>query len=195
MPSNLRFTSRCAGWLPGPFSSLVSALILGETLSVGLVGCATGTYEMLATVAGGEKIRVPLGANGAELANEGGVQIRGATFTRGPEQKILYAFAFTDSRRRGLRQVRVEDVSDDKAVLLVDDAQPKSESDGTWHGVAEPLEFKDPRMSWIMTISNTLRVFRFTLTFSDGQTLVLHQGTFYSPAMKSLVRHTYGETY
>jgi len=169
--------------------------ILGGLLSVGLVGCATGSFEMVATGAGGEKIRVPLGANGVEFTNEAGVQVRMASFAPNADKKIVYEFVFTDHRKRGLRRVRVEDVSDDAAVNLADDAQPKGELDGTWRGGSEALEFNDPRMNWLATISNSLRVFRFTLTFSDGQTLVLHQGTLYPAAMKSAVRHAFGQNY
>ena len=160
-----------------------------------MVGCATGGLEMAMTVAGGQTIRVPMGRNGAELTNEAGVQIRTANFTPNPEKKIVGAFGFTDSRHRVLRSVLVQDVSDNAAATFVDDAQPTSAPDGTWNGQSPPLEFHDSRLSWIGTLSNSMRAFRFTLTFSDGQTLVLHQGTFYSAAIKSTIRHSYGENY
>ena len=150
---------------------------------------------MLATVAGGEKVRVPLGRGGPELTNEDGVQINTASFTLNPDKKIAYVFDFTDSRSRALRSVRVEDVSDAAAVPLVDDAQPRLATAGRWHGEVQPLDLSDPRLGWIATISNSLRVFRFTLTFSDGHTLVLHQGSLYPAAVKAAVRQAFGQNY
>jgi hypothetical protein len=150
---------------------------------------------MVATIAGGEKIRLPMGRGGIAPANEGGVQIQVANFRVSKDKKIIYVFAFTDSRGRALRKVRVQDVSDEAAVTLLDDAQPKSEPDGTWHRETEPLEFGAPRAGWLATISNSVRVFRFTLTFSDGQILVLNQGMFYPAAIKESVRRAFGMTY
>lgn len=150
---------------------------------------------MLATVSGGEKVRVRLDRSGAELANVGGVQIKRANFTLTPEKKFLFAFEFADTRKRPLRHVLVEDVSDAAPVSYVDDAQPKLSADGGWHGEAQPLDISDPRLSWMATISNTLRVFRFTLTFADGQTSIIHQGAFYPAGMKSAVRQAAGLKY
>jgi hypothetical protein len=174
---------------PGP------ALILAGLLSLGIGGCATGDVAMLATIAGGEKVRVPLGRGGPVLTNEAGVQIDTATFMPNPDKKIVYIFAFTDSRSRALRSVRVEDVSDEAAVTIVDSAQPKLSPGGQWQAESEPLDLSDPRLSWFATITNSLRVFRFTLTFSDGQTLVLHQGAMFPAGMKAAVRQAFGQKY
>ncbi len=150
---------------------------------------------MLATIAGGEKIRVPLGRGGPEMTSEDGVQINTASLTLTPEKKIVYVFEFTDRRSRALSGVRVEDVSDTTAAPLVDDVQPKLSAAGRWHGEAPPLDLSDSRLGWIATISNSLRVVRFTLTFSDGHTLVLHQGGLYGAAMKAAVRQSFGQNY
>lgn len=171
------------------------ALVFSGLLLAALAGCATGGVVMLAEIAGGEKVRVPLVRGGAELTNEGGVQINTATFTLTPEKKIAYEFAFTDSRRRALRSVRVEDVSDAAAFTLVEDAQPELSPAGQWRGSAAPIGWGDPRLNWFATISNTVRVFRFTLTFADGQTLVLHQGAVYAAPVKAAIRQAMGQNY
>jgi hypothetical protein len=150
---------------------------------------------MVATVAGGEKIRVALARGATAPTTDDGVQIQVANFTVNKDKKIVYVFAFNDSRGRALRSVRVDDVSDEAAVMLVDDAQPKLEPAGTWHRETEPLEFDDAKVGWFTTISNSLRVFRFTLTFSDGRKLVLHQGMLYPAVLKESVRRTFGLNY
>lgn len=164
-------------------------------LSGGIVGCATGDVAMLATISGGQKIRVAVNRNGAELINEGGVQINSATFTPNADKKIVFVFEFTDSRKRALRSVRVDDVSDDAPALLVESAQPALSATGQWRGESEPLGLSDRRLGWLATIPNSLRVFRFTLTFSDGQTLVIHQGSFFPAPIKSAVRQSLGQNY
>jgi len=160
-------------------------------------GCATGGGDiaMMATISGGEKIRVPLTRGGAELISEGGVQINTASFTLSPEKKVLFVFEFTDTRKRPLRSVRVEDVSGDKPQVMVEDDQPKLSAAAQWHGEAPPLEWNHSRIAWLATISNSLRVYRFTLTFADGQTLVIHQGALFPAAMKSAVRQALGQNY
>ena len=150
---------------------------------------------MQATIAGGGKIRVPMGRGGPEMTNESGVQINTANFTLNPNKTLQYVFEFTDSRNRALRSVQVEDVSDETAVAFVTDLQPKLSAAGRWRGDTPALDLSDPRMSWFSTISNSLRVFRLTLTFADGQTLVLHQGVFYPAPMKAAVRQTFGQNY
>jgi hypothetical protein len=194
---NLPFMFRFAPVFPASWIRMAWALAGVGILSVGLVGCATGggAVEMQATIAGGQKIRVPVSRNGAELVNAGGVQINTASFTLNPEKKIVFVFEFTDSRKRGLRSVRVEDVSDDAPALLVESAPPTLSAAGQWRGESEPLTLSDRRLAWMATLPNSLRVFRFTLTFSDGQTLVIHQGSLFPAPMKSAVRSALGQNY
>lgn len=149
---------------------------------------------MVATISGGEKLRFPIGREGVAMANEGGVKVTMAYFSPKTEKKLTYVFELTDTQKRGLRSVRVEDVSDEKPMLLVDNPEPKASATGQWHGEVE-LEHTDPRVAWLVTLSNSLRVYRFTLTFADGKTLVLHQGSLYPAALKSGIRHMFGQNY
>ncbi|MCX6952728.1 MAG: hypothetical protein NTV51_11270 [Verrucomicrobia bacterium] len=195
MLPNTNASSRRAPRRDRPPARLPWAFLLTGLLGLGAGGCATGDVAMLATIAGGEQIRVPLGRNGAELTNEAGVQINSATFTLNADKKIVFAFEFTDSQHRALRSVRVADVSDEVTPALVDSASPAPTATGQWRGESAPLELSDPRLGWMATVSNTVRVFRFTLTFVDGQTLVLHQGTLYPAVFKSAVRQSLGQKY
>jgi hypothetical protein len=162
---------------------------------LGLVGCATGDVVMMTTIAGGEKIRIPLDRSGVILASEGGIKITSVTYALKPEKHLTYVFGFTDAQKRSLRRVRVEDVSDEAPVALVDTTDPILGAHGEWAGESAPLAATDPRLGWLLGLPNTLRVFRFTFTFADGHTLVLHQGSMFSQAMKSAVRHEFGYKY
>ena len=157
--------------------------------------CATGDVAMMANVSGGQKIRVELGRNGVPLVSEDGVQINTATFAPNADKKIVFVFEFTDGRSRALRSVRVEDVSEETPVLMVESVQPKLSATGQWRGETDPLTLSDRRLGWLATLPNTLRVYRFTLIFSEGKSLILQQGTFFPAAVKSAVRQSLGENY
>ena len=178
-----------------PVGRVGQALILAGLLSLGVAGCATGDVAMLVTIAGGEQVRVPLGRGGPVMTNEAGVQINAATFVFNKDKKVLYVFAFTDSRNRAFRSVRVEDVSDTAPLVVADDAQPKLSATGEWHGESTPFDSGDPRLDWFATITNSVRVFRFTLTFADGQRLELLQGAMFPAQVKAVVRQAYGQKY
>jgi hypothetical protein len=175
--------------------SIGRALALAGLVLLGVAGCATGGVSMVATIVGGEKIRVPIGSNGAALTREGGVQINTASFTVNPEKKFVYVFEFTVDGNRPLRHVRVEDVSDESVVRLIDRPGPTLSAAGRWRGESEPLSNGNGRLKWLATVSNSLRVVRFTLTFADGKTQVLHQGTLFPANLKSVVRHSMGQNY
>jgi hypothetical protein len=174
---------------------LVSLPLLAGLLLLGAGGCATGAVSMVAYIAGGEKILVPIGNSGAVLIREGGVQINAAHFALNPEKKFVYVFGFTVTDKRALSHVRVEDVSDATAVTLVDQPAPTLTPAGGWSGESVPLGTSDPRIAWLATLPNTLRVSRFTLTFADGKTQVLHQGTLYPAGLKTALRQSMGEKY
>lgn len=150
---------------------------------------------MVATIAGGERISVPLGPSGAEPASADGVQVVLASCNLDAEKHIVYSFEFSDARQRGLRSVRVEDVSDAAPFPLVEDVKPAVAAGGRWRGESRPLTASEPGVDWIRTISNTLRVFRLTLTFADGKTLTLHQGSFYPAGAKVALREALGMKY
>jgi hypothetical protein len=179
----------------GPALRLPGMRVALGILLVGLAGCATGSFSMVATIAGGERIAVPVGPNGAEPAHADGVQVELASFSLNAEKNFVYTFEFSDAKRRALRGVRIEDVSDTKPFALVEDAQPVVPAGGRWRGESRPLAASEPGLSWIQTISNTLRVFRLTLTFADGRTLTLHQGSLYPAGSKGPLRQALGMKY
>jgi len=176
--------------LPSPWRPLIAF-----TLATLVAACASsGSLSMLATIAGGEKIAVPLGPRGVEPSKKDDIQIEFSGCALNREKKLVYGFEFSDARGRALRHVRVEDVSDDAPVLLLDDAQPALERN-RWRGTSRLFEPEDPALAWVATITNSLRVFRFTITQADGREIVLHQGAMYPNGMKSGIRQAWGQNY
>ena len=149
---------------------------------------------MRTTIAGGQEVTIPLGSHGIEPARAEGLQVDFASCTLNNEKKLLYGFALSDSQGRTLRRIRVEDVSEDAPILLVDDAQPTFK-DKKWIGSSKPFEPSDPAVAWIATITNTLRVYRFTVTLPDGRDVVLLQGSMFLNPMKAAIRQMWGQNY
>ena len=149
---------------------------------------------MMATISGGEKVAVPLGRGGVEPTKRDGVQTEPVIFNLDADKKLVYLFGFTDAKNRTLKSVRVEDVSDAAPVTLFEDAAPALEK-GRWHKTSAPFGAGQPHLAWMSTITNTVRVFRFTLTFADGQQFVLLQGAMFPSFIKEGVRKAWGEKY
>jgi len=181
-----------------PFSSFLSLWAKRVAASVALVGISgcmiTGDYALVATITGGEKIRVPLGHSGPVLAREGDLQVKQAAFTMNPANQFVYTFELSAPPTRGFQSVRVEDVSDEKSFLLVDETKP-SLVNGRWRHLAAPLGPDAACLRWIFHVDNSLRVYRFTVVEDDGKTVVLYQGSTYSDTVKAVVRKLFGEKY
>lgn len=172
-------------------STLVMALVL-----MAVAGCATGDVAMLVTVASGEKVRVPIGRGGVAPTREDGIEIKPVRFDLDKEKiHLIYSFGFSDARRRGLRSVKVQDVTEAGLPPLVDDAQAALAADGTWSAKGRPISTSDAALKWILSIENTARVFQFTIVFEDGRSLVLNQGAFFPNFVKAAIRHEFGEKY
>ncbi|HVS53859.1 MAG TPA: hypothetical protein VHD62_16000 [Opitutaceae bacterium] len=177
-----------------PAARRISRRCAAGALLIALAGCATGTISMVATIAGGERVRIPVGKKGVEPAEEDGLRVESAIFTLNAEKKLTYIFELSDARNRAWRQVRVEDVSDTAPFVLVEDAQPELKN-GHWRTTSRPFGQSDSNLAWVATITNSVRVFRFTVTFADGKTLTLLQGEMYPDFIKAAARHEWGENY
>ena len=161
--SSTRFTRRSIG-------------VFG-VLSVLLVGCATGDYAYVTTISTGERIQIPL-INGAPApAQKGTITIKFAGLVPNPnpeEKHLKYIFDLEDTSPTPAKSIVVEDVSDERALPMVEDLSPKYVNQ-RWHGFSKPFTKDDEALGWIVHLSNTTRVFQFTVTAADGSKTVLHQ--------------------
>jgi hypothetical protein len=151
---------------------------LGLVCMIGLTGCATGDYAYVKTIATGERIQIPLEKGSPALARKGTVGIlhAGLVPNTAPDQKELYyLFILDDKSPTAPRSVKVEDVTEDNVVLMVDDQKPEFVSQ-RWSGKSRMFDGNDPHLVWITQLGDTMRVFRFTVTAADGSTTVLDQG-------------------
>lgn len=163
-------------------------------LSLCLGACATtGTVRRI-PIAGGKVIDVPIGPRGPGPGEADGYRVVLAGLMPSPESGTnLYRFVFTVPPGATLRRVRVEDVSDERAILLLDDAAPALRDD-QWVGGTAPLAAADPRLAWLYHVVPSLRVFRFTITGGAGRVTELHQLAAYPVFIKEAIRRQRGET-
>ena len=64
-------------------------------------------------------------------------------------------------------------------------------------GMARPsrMTAKDPLLAWVYTVTNSMRVYRFTITDSTGKKTVLYQIGGYPSFIKAAMRSSWGEKY
>lgn len=151
--------------------------IFGVLISALLAGCATGDYAYVTTISTGERIQIPL-INGAPApAQKGNITIKFAGLVPNPnpeEKHLKYIFDLEDTSPTPAKSIVVEDVSDERAIPMVEDLSPKYVNH-RWHGFSKPFTKDDEALGWIVHLSNTTRVFQFTVTAADGSKTVLNQ--------------------
>jgi predicted GH43/DUF377 family glycosyl hydrolase len=165
------------------FGKLFLALLL-----VGLSGCASQTPSVRLLTSGGEKITVDLSRKGAVGPENKDLNVLGAAFLASPQQKKgIYAFALQLKSDVVLRGVKVEDVTETKARLMVDDTSPKV-TGRKWTWSSPPVAPDDSSLAWVQNIDESFRVYRFTIVLADGRQIVMHHTGYYPPFVKARMR-------
>jgi hypothetical protein len=101
---------------------------------------------------------------------------------------LKYAFMFLLKKPIKILRVRVEDVSGNPPVLLVDDTTPKI-SDGRWRAMTSALPMTPDNFPWMFDASDTRKSFRVTVSTLDNGDIVLVQPTkFYAPVKKAIIQ-------
>lgn len=160
-----------------------------------LAGCASGEYTYVKTTSYGDKLRIPLIKGAPERAKKDGIQILQAILLPGggkEKKQAVYMFSFVDTSGVKPTAVRVEDVSDEQPMVLLEDNAPKLNAEGVWVNEPRLMEPTDPAIKWVSYVGETFRVFRFTITKPDGREVVLHQGMSIPAWMKLSMRKTLG---
>jgi hypothetical protein len=160
-----------------------------------LAGCSsTGDYVYQTRTAYGEKLRIPLERGAPLPAQEGTILVRAARLLPlgdGSTKKVFYYFEFVDSSGATPRSVRVEDVTDETPMFIVEDKNPKL-LDNHWVGRSEQLDAASPLLGWVSYIDDSMRVYRFTVVTADGKELILNQAWSVPAWFKAAMRKTLG---
>jgi hypothetical protein len=90
-----------------------------------------------------------------------------------------------------LRSIRIEDVTEGSAVLLINDQAPQVEANA-WTGYTGAIEPSASALPWLFDNAPSKRTFRFTVTDLNGQDSVLEQTVTYSVKTKKDLIKWYG---
>jgi len=141
-------------------------------------GCAAGEYAYVTRISTGERLQIPLERGSPTMAKKGTLAIRNAALVPNvvsKEKELQYLFSLNDTGTVPLKSIRVEDVSDEKTNLMLEDLDPKLDH-GSWVKVSRMYKGGERELSWVEHLDNSMRVFRFTVVKQDGTTTVLDQG-------------------
>ena len=101
---------------------------------------------------------------------------------------LKYAFMFLLKKPIKVLRVRVEDVSGNPPVLLVDDTTPKI-SGGRWRATTSALPLTPDNFPWMFDASSTRKSFRVTVSTLDNGDIVLVQPTkFYASVKQAIIQ-------
>ena len=162
-----------------------------------LAGCASGEYTYMKTTAYGERLSFPLERGQPKWASKDGISIWAAGLLPSGDtekQEVFYAFGFADESGVAPTKVRIEDVSDEKPILVLEDNEPKLDEAKRWRNVPRMLKAGAPEIHWTTYVGDTFRVFRFEITKPDGRKVVLHQAISVPAWMKASMRKALGVT-
>jgi hypothetical protein len=149
-----------------------------------LVGCATEAPTVRLTIAGGQKLIVSMKDGRVEGEQSKYMQVGMARFLYNLDKKqgsYTFVVLFDGSVPAS---VTIEDVSDSKAVIMVQDQQPVLKEQ-VWHHECPSIGINDPSVAWMHDIDDSFRVYRFTVVLRDGQKVVLHYASTYPGYVKT----------
>jgi hypothetical protein len=99
----------------------------------------------------------------------------------GPE--LNYEFMFVLKQRIQITRVKIEDVTDKSAVLLIEDKQPKIK-DNRWNGSTPASRVTATTFPWMYDNKTTKKLFRVTVAMGQGGEMVLTQPAAFSASTK-----------
>ncbi|MEO6003276.1 MAG: hypothetical protein ABIZ04_21070 [Opitutus sp.] len=156
--------------------------------------CATGDYAYVITISSGERIHIPLDKGSPVQSSKGPYTVAHAALipnTAEDKKEGVYLFALYVKTPQPPKSIRVEDVTDEHAVIMVDEVDPKIENQ-RWSAKSKPYIAANPELAWVTHLDNSMRVFRFTIVAQDGTKTVLDQGWMVPGWAKVGMRRTLG---
>ncbi len=166
--------------------------VLAALLFCAIYGSAIAAPLMMAfKISGGQTVKCPITDAGPIPAESGPYKMKVAGFLlhREPDGRnptLTFTFGFEVQKTATLTHVTVEDVSDDKAVLLVDDTNPKVET-AYWKGNAAAVGVSKKSTPWVFDKKPTIKIFRLTIDSRDNPEVILYQPAWYPAQSKAQI--------
>jgi hypothetical protein len=169
-------------------------IALGSLVLTGCLAPGMGNWVAKRDIAGGQTIDVVFGSHGPAPVEDADLIISHSPvleFNPKDQTHAEYFFSFELKHDLKPTHVMVEDVSDDRAVTLVDDPHPQTMKK-VWFRKSVPLESTSDKLAWLGQIDMSIRVYRFTIVDSGGVTHVLYPAASYPPFIKTFLRQKLG---
>jgi hypothetical protein len=155
-----------------------------------LTGCASSPAGLSVPIAGGQTVRLERQGTGFKHAENDRIIITEASLQAvnlDGKNYLRWNFGITPKQTTTLNMIRIEDVSDSAALIMVNDLAPQLDA-GKWTETAGLMDVSGPSVRWLFQPNESVRVFRITISKMDGQSEVLYQGVQYTPTSKEAIR-------
>lgn len=174
--------------IPGRAAALLGLVAL-------LAGCAmpmTSSNTYLVPMTNGETLTMSYNSQGVVKQSADGVTVVQADLMPAADKKTIhYAFEFAVKAGLAVREVTVQDMTDDPIQVLAHDTAPVL-AKNHWKFSTPPLDPKAHGLEWLIQLDETIRVFRFTVILGDGTKVVLDQPAVEPVVIKQLIRKMLG---
>jgi hypothetical protein len=151
-----------------------------------LGGCAHQPLTESIPVSGGQNLTFTrVGTGFVKAENERFVVDEAGLTTYRTEGKnfVRWQFAIMPKRETALRVVRIEDVSDNSPVLVLEDRAPRID-ERRWSRQSDLVHADTRSIPWLFEFGRTTRVFRISVRETNGKTSVLYQAVLFTPKAK-----------
>jgi len=136
---------------------------------------------------------VDLGRGGVVGGENKDVKIGTAGFlTNTQQRKGVYVFGIEFKNAATPRSVKIDDVTDDRVLPMVDDSDAKV-AGRIWRWTCPPIALDDAMLKWIREIDDSFRVYRILIILGDGRQVKLYHAVFYPAFAKERIRKELGE--
>lgn len=158
-------------------SRLTAVLCL---LALVLPACVAPAPQARIRISSGERLVVNLRDGTVEGSHSKLVKVLGARFMLSPQTKNgIYDIAVAFAPGAVPASIRVEDVTDEKPALILQDDAPQLFENKAWRKTSDPVDLDGESMKWMHDIDDSFRVYAFHITLKDGQKILLHQAAIY----------------
>lgn len=144
-----------------------------------LTACVAPAPQARIRISTGERVVVNLRDGSVEGGQSKLVKVLASRFMVSAKAKNgIYELGLMFSPGAEPASIRVEDVTDEKTHLLLQDDSPTTEK-GLWHKITDPVDLNATSMKWMHDIDDSFRVYAFHITLKDGQKITLRQASIY----------------
>lgn len=151
-----------------------------------LSGCAHQPMTEIIAVSGGQNLRFTrVGAGFVKAENERFVVDEAGltTYRTGGKNFVRWQFAIMPKRETAPQEVKIEDVTNDNPVLILEDRAPRID-ERRWSRQSDLIRANTQSIPWLFEFVRTTRVFRITVRETNGKTSVLYQAVLFTPKAK-----------